>query len=311
MKPRIIFFGTSQFACRILQELIDEGQNIAAVVSQPDKPVGRRHTIEKTPVHALAEQYGIPVIQPVKLRAEADSILALEPELIVTCAYGQFVPEIILNAPKYGCLNVHPSLLPKYRGGAPVHRAVMNGDKETGVCLMQMVKAMDAGKVYACCRREILPDMTTEELNLVLEEDAALLLRENLPLYLEGKLPGTEQDEAGVVLAPNISREDEMVRFAEEDVHQAYNHIRALIDWPISYGVVNGKRIKFYRARKEEAAHSCETGTVTGFENGGMRIACKGGFVDILELQMEGKNRMSADAFANGAGRSLIGKQFE
>ncbi len=311
MKPRIIFFGTPKFACAILQELIDEKQNIVAVVSQPDKPVGRKKVIEKTPVHQLAEENGIPVVQPAKLRSETESVLAYEPDLIITCAYGQFVPESILKAPRYGCLNIHPSLLPKYRGGAPVHRAVMNGDAETGVCLMEMVKAMDAGAVYACCRTPITPDMTTEELNLVLEKDAAALLRENLPLYLEGKLTPQEQDESQVVLAPNISREEEFVRFAEEDVHTAYNHIRALIDWPIACGTIGGKRIKFYRARMEECVHDQAPGTVTGFEEGAMKIAAKGGYIKVLELQMEGKNRMKASDFANGAGRGLIGKAFD
>ncbi len=308
---RIMFFGTPVFACSILEMLMREKYNIVAAVCQPDRPVGRKHIIQATPVHAMAEENNIPVLQPEKLKDEADLIQSYEPDLIITCAYGQFIPTKILKMPKYGCLNIHPSLLPKYRGGAPVHHAVMNGDTETGVCLMEMVKEMDAGKVYARCVVPIGEDMTTEELNLELEKAAAQLLKENLPKYLRGELPGEEQDENGVVIARNISREEEQVHFSEEDVCQAYNHIRALIDWPVSYGMIEGKRVKFFKARKEIKEVSAEPGEVLGFRNGAMEIACKGGIVRIQELQPEGKSRMTADAFANGAGRALVGKKFD
>ena len=170
--PRIVFFGTPEFACTVLQALIDEEYNIVAAVSQPDKPVGRKHIIESTPVHALAEKYGIPVVQPDKLRQQADEVLAYDPELIVTCAYGQIIPQTILEYPRLGCVNIHPSLLPKYRGGAPIHHAVLNGDEKTGVCLMEMVNKMDAGRVYACHEVMIGEDMTTAELEEILKEES-------------------------------------------------------------------------------------------------------------------------------------------
>ncbi len=308
---RIVFFGTPVFACSVLQALIDEGYTVAAAVSQPDRPVGRKRRIEPTPVHALADRYGIPVIQPVKLKDEMDAVLAYEPDLIVTCAYGQFVPSRILQAPKYGCVNIHPSLLPKYRGGAPVHRAVMNDDRETGVCLMEMVKEMDAGRVYVCRKTEIGPDMTTAELNTVLEKISADIIREDLPEYLKGNLPGTPQDPAGVVLAPNISREEEQVHFSTEEIRMLYAHVRALIDEPYSYGVIEGKRVKFCAAAMEETETPEAPGTVLGFADHAMRIAAKGGVLCVKELQMEGKGRMNADAFANGAGRALTGKVFD
>lgn len=310
-KPRIVFFGTPEFACTVLQALIDEGHQVVAAVSQPDRPVGRKHLIVRTPVHALAEENGIPVLQPEKLRDEADAVLAYDPELIVTCAYGQIVPESILKYPRLGCVNIHPSLLPKYRGGAPIHHAVLNGDDRTGVCLMEMVKKMDAGRVFACHEVKIGEDMTSEELDLKLKEESIRIIREELPRYIAGELEGIEQDEEKVVFAPNISREMEQVHFQEEDVNTAYNHIRALIDWPISYGMLEGKRIKFYKARKEIREHSHVPGEVLGFAEGAMEIAAKGGIIKIYELQPEGKKRMSADQFANGAGRGLNGKVFE
>ena len=308
---RVLFFGTPIFACSVLETLINEGYNVVAVCSQADKPVGRKQIIEKTPTHVLADKYNIPVVQPIKLRNEVESVLAYEPDLIVTCAYGQIIPESILNYPKYGCLNVHPSLLPKYRGGAPVHRAVMNGDKETGVCLMEMVKAMDAGRVYACEKVAIGEDMTTAELNLELEKVSKEMIKEYLPKYLNGELEGVVQDEDEVVFAPNIAKEEEQVFFKHEDINTIYNHIRGLIDWPIAYGLLEGKRVKFYKARKTVCDHEYALGTILNIANDTMNIACLGGILHIYELQYEGKNKMDAKSFYNGLGKNLVGKIFD
>ena len=307
---RVVFIGTPVFACDILKTLVEENCHVVAVVSQPDKPSGRKHEIKPTPVHALADSYNIPVLQPEKLSKEYQMVLDYKPDLVVTCAYGQIVPEAILKDPRYGCLNIHPSLLPKYRGGAPVHHAIWAGDKETGVCLMEMVKAMDAGKVYA---RTIVPideDDTTETLNLKLRKSSCELLKEYLPKYLNGELPGEPQDESQVVIARNISKEDELVHFKEEDINELYNHIRACIDWPIAYGLIEGKRLKFYKVRKEVVEHSMEPGTIVGYEDHALKIAAKNGYLKVYELQLEGKNRMDADAFMNGLGRQYIGKVF-
>ncbi len=309
--PRIVFFGTPAFAAGMLKVLIEEKYQVVLAVTQPDKPVGRKKIIQRTPVAALADEHGIPVLQPVRLSLGADEVLAYEPDLIVTCAYGQFVPSKILNAPKLGALNVHPSLLPRYRGGAPIQRAIMNGDEKTGVCLMEMIKQMDAGRVYARTETPVYPDETGSELFDRLEKISADLLRESLPLYLEGKLEGIPQPQEGVVLAPNIAREEELVSFEKEPLDVLYNHMRALIDEPYAYGIISGKRFKFCRVRKL-AAEVCEApGTVTGFENHAMKIAAKGGYILVSEMQLEGKSRMNADAFANGAGRSLVNVVFE
>lgn len=310
-EPRIIFFGTPDFACAMLQALLDRKYNVVAVVAQPDKPVGRKHRIEPVPVHALADRYGLPVLQPVKLRDSVDEVLAYEPDLIVTCAYGQIVPDAILEAPSLGALNIHPSLLPKYRGGAPMHYALLNGDSETGVCLMEMVHQMDAGDVFARVTVPVGEDETLSELSEKLKEASVKLLEENLPKYLRGELKREKQDEAGVVIARNISRQQEQVIFHEESISALYNHVRALIDDPCSYGVIEGKRMRFFAARKVEKEHDHEPGTILGFADHAMEIACTGGVLRVLELQPEGKKRMSADAYANGAGRGMIGKVFE
>ena len=307
----VVFFGTTSFSTAVFSALLEEGYSVIAAVSQPDKPVGRKHTLQQPPVKQFANEHNIPVYQPAKLSAEADLILDLKPDLIITCAYGQLIPVSILKAPKYGCLNIHPSPLPKYRGGAPIQRAVMNGDTSTEVCLMEMAERMDSGRVYARIPADIGPDETASELFDQLEEPARILIREWLPKYLKGELPGEEQDESGVVIAPNIKREEEQVHFQSEPLDQLYNHIRGLLDEPMGYAMLEGKRIKIARVRRQ-AKDSCKpAGTILGFEDHAMRVAAEGGVLLIYELQMEGKSRMNADAFYNGSGRNLIGKRFD
>ncbi len=308
---KVVFIGTTDFSCAVLDTLVQEGYQLLAAVSQPDRPSGRKKIIRPTPVHQYCLDHAIPCLQPEKLRKESEAVLAYQPDLIITCAYGQIVPQDILAAPRYGCLNIHPSLLPKYRGGAPIQHAIWHGDTETGVCLMEMVKAMDAGRVYACIRTPIGPDETTEELTPRLMEISRELIRTALPEYLAGRLPGTVQEESQVVLAPNISREDEQIRFASESLPELYNHIRALIDWPGCYGILQGRRIKFHQVRMRQAESGAQPGTILGFSEGAMEVACAGGVLRVLQLQMEGRQRMSAGDFENGAGRQLIGQRFE
>ena len=308
---KVVFFGTTDYSAAVLGTLLEEGYQVSAVVTQPDKPVGRKKILTAPEVKVFAEAHGIPVLQPVKLSEEPDCVCSLNPDLIVSCAYGQLIPVSIIEAPKYGCLNIHPSPLPKYRGGAPIQRAVMNGDTSTEVCLMEIAEKMDAGKVYARIPAEIGPDMTSSELFEALKAPGCQLIRTFLPKYLNGELPGEVQDENGVVIARNIKREEEFVSFANESLDPLYNHIRGLLDEPGAHGIINGKRIKFARVRKEDHDTGEAPGTVIGIADHAMRIAAKGGVLLVYELQMEGKSRMDADAFYNGAGRQLIGKVFE
>lgn len=308
---KVVFFGTPDFAVSALDALLEEGYQVIAAVSQPDKPVGRKRVLQKTPVKQYAEERGIPVIQPARLRESPEEVLAFDPDLIVTCAYGQIVPDVILHAPRYGCVNIHPSPLPKYRGGAPVQRAVMNGDAMTEVCLMEMASKMDSGRVFARIPVEIGSDMTASELFEALKPVVKQAIHEYLPKIIDGALRGEEQEESKVVLAPNISREEEKISFQSEAMPALYNHIRGLIEEPMPYGVLEGKRIKFCRAAKKDGQPSEEAGTVIGFVNGAMEIAAKGGTLLVYELQPEGKQRMKASDYANGAGRAALGKQFE
>ena len=308
---KVVFFGTTSFSAAVLSQLLESGYNVIAAVCQPDKPVGRKRVLQAPPLKQFAQEKGITVLQPERLSKEADMVLDLHPDLVVTCAYGQLIPTSILEAPKYGCLNIHPSPLPKYRGGAPIQRAVMNGDTFIEVCLMEMAERMDSGRVYARIRAEIGPDETSSELFEQLEAPARTLIRDYLPKYLNQELPGEPQDESLVVLAPNIGREEEKVLFQSEPLKQLYDHLRGLIEEPMGYGVLEGKRVKFARIRAEYHPVNEPAGTVLGFQDHTMRSAADGGVLLVYELQMEGKSRMTADAFYNGSGRSLIGKRFE
>ncbi len=306
---RVIFFGTPEFAANILEMLCIEKYNVVCVVSQPDRRVGRKQILEETPVHKTADQYGIPVLQPVKIRESCEDVLSYSPDLIVTCAYGQIVPDAILAAPKFGCINVHPSDLPKYRGGAPIQRAVWNGDEKTAVCVMEMVHKMDAGQVFAREYVDIPSNATGSDMFEILGEVSCRVLKEMLPKYIAGEITGEPQDESKVVYAPNISREEEQVHFQTETTDQVFNHIRALLKEPAGYGMLEGKRVKFLGVKRLEHARG-NVGEILGFENGAMLISCKDGVIGITDLQMEGKKPMSADAFKNGA-KNLIGKCFE
>lgn len=307
---RVIFMGTPEFACGILQALLDYGYNVVGVVCQPDKKVGRKQEIKFPPVKELALKHNLKVIQPIKIRNEYEDILALKPDIIITCAYGQMVPEAVLDYPKYGCINVHASLLPKYRGGAPIHKAVINGDKVSGITIMKMVKQMDAGEMYLKGEVIIEDDDTTASLHDKLKKCGADLIKEFIPKFINHEIKGEIQDETLVTYAYNISREEEFVGFKERDVNEIYNQIRGLISWPVGYGIINGKQIKFHQVSKTLQEHNFKSGEVVGFKEG-MNIACKGGFINVLTLQLEGKSKMSYKDFENGNGKALLNKCFE
>lgn len=307
---RVVFIGTPYFAKRMLEALFEEKYNIVAVVSQPNKPVGRKQEVVETPVAQFAHMHNIPVLQPESLKEEYEAVLAYQPDFILTCAYGQIIPNALFENIPYGCLNIHPSLLPKYRGGAPIHRAIMNGDQKTGVCLMEVVAKMDAGDVYAVYQQEIDELDTTTTLSEKLIDQSIAIIKHELPKYFAKQLQPVKQDETKVVIARNISKQEEHVVFSNRDVTTIYNHIRALIDSPIGYGMIDNKRIKFYDVRMKKCNVDQPSGTILGFSKQGMEVACSDGILYVLKLQPEGKKVMSSSEFANGQGKSLIGKVF-
>ncbi|MDL2276109.1 methionyl-tRNA formyltransferase [Breznakia sp. OttesenSCG-928-G09] len=302
---RIIFMGTPDFACSILESLIKSEYEVVGVVSQPDKKVGRKQIIQKTPVKQLAEKYHLPVFQPLKIKEDYKDILALNPDLIVTCAYGQMIPEHILNAPVYGSLNVHASLLPKLRGGAPIHKAIITGEKKTGVSIMRMVKKMDAGDYML--QKEIPIDEldTTGTLHDKLMKVGAEAIMEAIPLLISGKAVFVKQDETKATFAYNISKEEEKIDL-DKSYKDVYNHIRGLIPWPVGYIDFYGKKLKLHAVRLSTITSSQAIGKVFVMDKK-LCLACHGGVLELLEVQLEGKKKCSDKEFINGNKNKLTG----
>ncbi|MEO1768598.1 methionyl-tRNA formyltransferase [Candidatus Enterococcus ferrettii] len=304
---KIVFMGTPAFSVPVLEGLLAENYEIAAVVTQPDRPVGRKKTITPTPVKAAAVKQGLLVLQPEKINGspEMEKIAQLAPDLIITAAFGQFLPEKLLQIPRLGAVNVHASLLPKYRGGAPVHYAIMNGEKETGVTIMEMIKKMDAGGIYS--QRSIpitkQDDVGTmfEKLSLVGKE----LLLETLPQIINGEIAPNPQNEAEVTFSPNITREQEAIDWSKtaEDVD---NQVRGMHPWPIAFTTYEGIRWKIFKTELTAETTTAEPGTIVLRTKKDLQIACGNGSVlAIHELQPAGKAKQAVQAFLNGSGKQV------
>ena len=296
---RIVFMGTPEFACAPLKALIEDGYTIVAVVSQPDKPVGRKKVLEPTATKKVAMEHGIPVVQPLSINENYDDVLAYRPDLVITCAYGQKVPNALLEYPKYGCINLHGSLLPKYRGGAPIQRAIMDGQTITGMTLMEMVERMDAGKMYSVEKVDIDPDDTYDSLSLKMMDACQTIIHRDIPLYLDGKLEGIPQDESKRSLAFTIKKETEKVSFHDETIDALYDHMRGLIDHPAPYTYFGDKKVKFHEIRKEKKDHRFPLGQAIKCPDH-FKIAANGGFIHVYSCQMEGKSRLDGISFFNG-----------
>lgn len=309
MIPRVVFMGTPDFAVSILDALVHSDVNVVGVISQPDRPVGRKHELKPTPVKSYALMHGLTVYQPEKIGTLFDVLAPLGLNLIVTCAYGQFIPERILHLPQRGCVNVHASLLPKYRGGAPIHTAILNGETETGVTLMRTVKKMDAGDMIAWSKVVITDDDTVGTLHDKLMVRGAELLKTWLPSILDGTAPSIPQDETLVTFAPNISPQQEFISM-KRDIRIVYNHVRGLIPWPIGYGIIKGKKLKILAASLRLDSPKSSAGTVLGYEEG-LLIVCENGILVVTQCQWEGKGRMSAEEFYRGIGKTLVKEVFD
>ena len=307
---KVVYMGTPLFSVNPLKGLI-ENYDVIAVVTQPDKEKGRGKNVSKSEVKKLCEEHGIRVIQPVKIREEYQEILDLKPDIIVTCAYGQIIPLEILNAPVYGCINVHASLLPKYRGGAPIHRAIMNGDSKTGITIMYMDKGMDSGDIIKQSIVDIDFDMNTTSLEEVLSKEGERLLLDTLPSIIDRTCERIKQNESDVTFAKIIKKEDEQLDFDDTTVN-VYNKIRGLSYVPGAYTMFDSKIFKIYKARISSYVGRESAGTITNIYKDGIGVKTKDGEIVLLEVKPEGKKMMDAKSFINGFGKdNLIGKKFE
>lgn len=301
-QKKIVFMGTPDFAVPILHRLVEDGYHVTHVVSQPDRPKGRKRKLTPPPVKVAAEKLQIPVFQPERLADEEaiDTFLSFAPDLVVTAAYGQILPEAILQAPAFGCINVHASLLPKYRGGAPIHWSVINGESKTGITIMYMVKALDAGDMLA---KRAIPITTSDHvggLHDQLSQIGADLLSEILPLFFRGEIEAKPQQHAEATYAPNITRQDEQIDW-QQTAKQIAQQVRGLHPWPVAVTTWQGKPLKIWWAEVADDEFVSRPGRVIQVNEEGIFVATGEGKIKITELQPAGKKRMSVYDFLCGA----------
>ncbi|OOC60661.1 methionyl-tRNA formyltransferase [Paenibacillus ihbetae] len=301
----IVFMGTPAFAVPSLEMLIEEGYNVVAVVTQPDRPQGRKKVLTPTPVKEAALRHGIPVLQPQRLRnPEAVAELAeYKPDLIVTAAYGQILPKSVLDMPPLGCLNVHGSLLPAYRGGAPIQRSIINGEKVTGITLMYMAEGLDTGDMIAKVEVPIEDDDTAGTMFDKLSLAGARLLKEQLPVLVQGKVAAEPQDESEATYAPNLTREDEKIDWTKTS-RQIYDQIRGLVPYSGGFTLWDGDVFKVWACAKPEKSDQgkgdAEPGTVLEVGESGIVVKTGDGVLTLLTVQPSGKKAMDAAQFSRG-----------
>ena len=298
---RIIFMGTPDFAVGTLEALVNAGHEVVLAVTQPDKPQGRKQILIAPPVKQTAEKLGIPVYQPKRVREpEALALLrSYEPELIVVAAFGQILPKELLDMPQYGCINVHASLLPKYRGAAPIQWAILNGDAVTGVTIMRMDVGLDTGDMIAKAEVAITPQDTGGSLFDRLAETGAKLCVETIPSIVDGTAVYTPQDEQAATKVGQISKKDGLIDFTRSAA-AIECQIRGLNPWPSAYTSLAGKTLKIWSAQVSDRQTEAQPGTVVLVEKDCFGVQTGEGVLICTEVQLEGKKRMSAADFLRG-----------
>ena len=307
---KVVFMGTPDFAVPILEGLI-ENYDVIGVVSQPDKRVGRKQELVNTPIKEVALKHNIKVFQPVKIREEYEEIINLGADIIVTCAYGQIIPKAILDAPRLGCINVHGSLLPKLRGGAPIHWAIINGEKKTGMTIMYMDVKMDSGDIISSRETEITDSDNLESLHDKLSEVGTSLLLDTLPSIIDGSNSRTKQDEDEVTYAYNIKREEEHIDFSKTS-REVFNLIRGLCPVPSSNAILDEKEMKIYKSIISSKNYNGEYGEIVDITKEGIVVKTGDAAIILTEVKPFGKKKMDANSYVNGIGKNnLIGKVFK
>lgn len=309
-KLRIVYMGTPEFSVEPLKRL-NEKYDVVMVVTQPDKKIGRKQEIKFSPVKEYAIENNIEVFQPVKIREDYKKVLDKNPDVIITCAYGQIIPKEILDYPRYRCINIHASLLPKYRGGAPIHHSIINGDEYTGISIMYMDEKMDSGDVLyqKAIRIEDNDNVGTmfEKLSVL----GADMIIDSLPKIISGEIKPIKQNESEVTYAFNISKEDEKIDFnnSSKDI---FNKIRGLNPFPVGYSLLDGKRVKIFSSKIGNSNKEGQFGEIINVYKDGIGIKTNDGEIILLEIQIEGKKRTSVKDYLNGLNKDdLIGKIFE
>jgi methionyl-tRNA formyltransferase len=299
---RIVFFGTPEFAVPTVRSLLASRHPVVGVVTQPDRPRGRGHKVSDAPVKVLALEHGLPIFQPERLKPPEvlETIRAWEPDLGVVAAYGKIIPETLLQLPRLGMINVHASLLPKYRGAAPVHRAVIDGEAETGVTIMRLVRELDAGDMIAKVKRPIGPDDTSDVVERDLAELGATLLVDVVDRMAEGPVAEERQDFMMASYAPRLTKEEGLIDWALPATF-VHNRVRGLYPWPHAYTYLDGHRLILLETRVDDESSTEPPGTVVAVSRDGLHVATgHGGRLTVLRLQPEGRRPMTVREFLAG-----------
>lgn len=305
---KVIFMGTPEFAVPILQMLI-ENTEVLLVVTQPDKEVGRKKEKKFSPIKELAIKNNIETFQPIKIKEDYKYILEKNPDIIITCAYGQIIPNELIETPKYGAINVHASLLPKLRGGAPIHHAIIDGYKKTGITIMYMSSKMDAGDIISQKEITINDKDNVGTLHDKLSKIGTELLKETLPLIFEQKNERIKQNEEEVTFGYNITREEEKIDF-NKTAEQVYNQIRGLNPFPLAYAILNEEETKIIEANINEKTIG-KVGKITEITKNSIIVKCKDKSIEITKIKPFGKRIMEVKDYLNGIKKeALINKEF-
>ena len=306
---KVCFMGSMEFAVPIL-EALNSKYDVVLVVTQPDKPVGRKRTISPTKVKEKALELGIEVFQPLNIKDDYKKITEIDLDFIIVAAYGQMIPDVVLHHAKTQAINVHASLLPKYRGGSPMHRAIQYGDKETGVTIMYMAQKMDSGDILS---QQSIPILDTDNVETI-EKKLGLIGSELLIETLDkiDEIRPLRQDLDKVTFAYNIKPEEEKVSF-NMDALSVFNHVRGFYPSPLTYAVINGLKLKLYEVDYENSNISNNIGEIVKVDKLGVYVQCKSGLVILKEIQLQGKKRMKISDFMNGMGKTLlsVGNKFD
>lgn len=297
---KIVFMGTPEFAVAALKRIIEEGHDVAAVVTQPDKPKGRGNKIQSPPVKDVAMDNNIPVLQPKKVRDAKfiEELKNLNPECIIVAAYGQILPEEILNMPKYGCINIHASLLPKYRGAAPIHWSVVNGEEKTGITIMQMDEGLDTGDMLL--KVEVgIGQKTTGELHNLLAEKGGELIVGALEKLQDGTIKRTKQNNDKSSYAPMLDKKIGQIDW-NKDAAQIERLIRGLNPWPIAYTIYEGNVLKIWEAKVLDKKSQLPNGTIISVTKTGIEIAAGGKVLLATRIQFPNKRAVTVDEYLRG-----------
>lgn len=305
---RIVFMGTPEFSVPILESLI-ENHEVVLVVTQPDKLVGRKQILVSSEVKKCAVERGIPVFQPIKIKDDYQAVLDAKPDIIITAAFGQFIPKIVLDYPRLGAINVHGSLLPKYRGGAPIQKSIINGETETGITIMYMAPKMDAGDIIA---QRSIPILDSDDNGSMFSKLSILgrdLLTEVLPSIIDGTNPRIPQDESKVTYSYNITHEEQFIDW-NKSARDVFNQVRGLAPNPTALTSINNTVIKIFETKVVEKEFIGKPGEVVSL-NKELVVTCGLGAISILTLQVSGKNKMDVKSFLNGQKLLTLGSILE